>query len=255
MRRMNRSPSKKRNSLLHRPGRSGAPSASWGSFFIARGCHWKHIRFPPAFVAGWSGRGDGRAGNPIWPHWPSLHLVSHQPLAAAGSAEIAGMSYDQLLVFNGTGGCCWRPSFTLPVGAMVGLRVFGVTLPMFPRRPILLGGILAPLFWSGILYAEMGIINPTLQARIDWLRSCGLAVCFRPRGRVRRGAARKDFDAAAPAFCRAGRHQKRLGLLTRKVSDESKPYERACLISCHSACHACVLRGLSSARQTHRRGY
>ena len=39
---------------------------------------------------------------------------------------------------------------------------------MFPRRPILLGGILAPLFWSGILYTGLGIIHPTLQARIDW---------------------------------------------------------------------------------------
>jgi len=39
---------------------------------------------------------------------------------------------------------------------------------MFPRRPMLLGGILAPLFWSGILYAEMGIVNPLLQQRIDW---------------------------------------------------------------------------------------
>jgi len=51
--------------------------------------------------------------------------------------------------------------------ALVGL-LYGVTLPMFPRRPMLLGGILAPLFWSGILYTELGIINPTLQGRIDW---------------------------------------------------------------------------------------
>jgi len=51
--------------------------------------------------------------------------------------------------------------------ALVGL-LYGVTLPMFPRRPILLGGVLAPLFWSGILYAGMGVIHPTLQARIDW---------------------------------------------------------------------------------------
>jgi hypothetical protein len=49
----------------------------------------------------------------------------------------------------------------------VGL-LYGVALPMFPRRPKLLGGILAPLFWSGMLYAEMGIINPVLQQRIDW---------------------------------------------------------------------------------------
>ena len=87
-------------------------------------------------------------------------------LAAAGSAEIAGMSYDQLLVFNGTG-LALASIIHVAGSALVGL-LYGVTLPMFPRRPILLGGILAPMFWSGILYAEMGIINPTLQARIDW---------------------------------------------------------------------------------------
>ena len=31
-----------------------------------------------------------------------------------------------------------------------------------------LGGILAPLFWSGILYAGLGIMNPALQAQIHW---------------------------------------------------------------------------------------
>jgi hypothetical protein len=40
--------------------------------------------------------------------------------------------------------------------------------PLFPVIPILLGGVLAPIFWSGLLYAELGIINPALQARIDW---------------------------------------------------------------------------------------
>ena len=87
-------------------------------------------------------------------------------LAAAGSADISAMSYDQLLAFSGTG-------LVLAIiihgitSALVGL-LYGVTLPMFPRRPILLGGILAPLFWSGILFAGLGIINPALQARIDW---------------------------------------------------------------------------------------
>jgi len=87
-------------------------------------------------------------------------------LAAAGSARISAMSYDQLLAFDGT-------ALVLAIiihaagSALVGL-LYGVTSPIFPRRPILLGGILAPLFWSGILYAEMGIVNPALQARIDW---------------------------------------------------------------------------------------
>jgi hypothetical protein len=87
-------------------------------------------------------------------------------LAAAGSADIAAMDYHQLLAFNGTG-LVLAIIIHVIASALVGL-LYGVTLPMFPRRPILLGGILAPLFWSGILHAGLGIINPTLQARIDW---------------------------------------------------------------------------------------
>ena len=87
-------------------------------------------------------------------------------LAAAGSARISAMSYDQLLAFDGTG-LVLAIIIHAAGSALVGL-LYGVTSPIFPRRPILLGGILAPVFWSGILYAGLGIINPTLQARIDW---------------------------------------------------------------------------------------
>jgi hypothetical protein len=87
-------------------------------------------------------------------------------LAAAGSAQISAMSYDQLLQFNGTG-LVLAIIFHAAGSALVGL-LYGVTLPMFPRRPMLLGGILAPLFWSGMLYAGLSVINPALQARIDW---------------------------------------------------------------------------------------
>jgi hypothetical protein len=87
-------------------------------------------------------------------------------LAAAGSAHISAMNYNQLLEFNGT--ALMLAIIIHVVGsALVGL-LYGITLPMFPRHPMLLGGILAPLFWSGMLYAEMGIVNPLLQQEIDW---------------------------------------------------------------------------------------
>jgi hypothetical protein len=50
---------------------------------------------------------------------------------------------------------------------LVGL-LYGVMLPMFPRRPILLGGLIAPIMWSGLLYATLGMINPLLDRQIDW---------------------------------------------------------------------------------------
>ena len=87
-------------------------------------------------------------------------------LAAAGSARISAMSYQELLKFDGTG--LFLATFIHVVGsALIGL-LYGIALPMFPRRPIVLGGIMAPLFWSGILYTGLGIMNPTLQAQIHW---------------------------------------------------------------------------------------
>ena len=100
-------------------------------------------------------------------------IVGHQSiwypinlLAAAGSAHISAMSHDQLLAFNGTG-LMLAIIFHSIGSTLVGL-LYGIALPMFPRRPLLLGGIFAPIFWTGILHAGLGVINPALQARIDW---------------------------------------------------------------------------------------
>jgi hypothetical protein len=51
---------------------------------------------------------------------------------------------------------------------LVGL-LYGAMLPMFPRRPILLGGIIAPILWTGLLYSMLELINPLLNKHIDWL--------------------------------------------------------------------------------------
>ncbi len=50
---------------------------------------------------------------------------------------------------------------------LVGL-LYGAMLPMLPRHPVLLGGILAPLLWTGLLHSFMGVINPALADRIAW---------------------------------------------------------------------------------------
>jgi hypothetical protein len=55
----------------------------------------------------------------------------------------------------------------LVASLLVGL-LYGVLLPMFPRRPILLGGFIAPLIWTGLLYTSLGIINPLMDKLIDW---------------------------------------------------------------------------------------
>ena len=56
----------------------------------------------------------------------------------------------------------------LLVSLSVGL-LYGATLPMLPRRPILLGGLIAPILWSGLVHSFIGLIDPTLNQQIDWL--------------------------------------------------------------------------------------
>jgi flagellar biosynthesis protein FliR len=55
----------------------------------------------------------------------------------------------------------------LVISLMVGL-LYGAMLPMVPRRPIVLGGLLAPLLWSGMIYGCLTNINPVMNQRIDW---------------------------------------------------------------------------------------
>jgi hypothetical protein len=53
------------------------------------------------------------------------------------------------------------------ISVLAGL-LYAVILPMLPRRHMLWGGLVAPLLWTGFLWALMGVINPTLNARVDW---------------------------------------------------------------------------------------
>jgi hypothetical protein len=53
------------------------------------------------------------------------------------------------------------------VSILVGL-LYGAMLPIFPRRAILLGGLVAPVLWSGLVYTILGLLNPLLASHIDW---------------------------------------------------------------------------------------
>jgi hypothetical protein len=51
-------------------------------------------------------------------------------------------------------------------------------LPIWPRRPILLGGIIAPVVWTGLLHSVLGMVNPFLAERIDWWSFAASQVIF-----------------------------------------------------------------------------
>jgi hypothetical protein len=63
------------------------------------------------------------------------------------------------------------------VSTLVGL-LYGAMLPMFARQPIVLGGLIAPVLWSGLLYLMLGLLNPLLESRIDWVWFMASQVAF-----------------------------------------------------------------------------
>jgi hypothetical protein len=87
-------------------------------------------------------------------------------LAAGTMASLATATPDELARFHG-------PALVVAtiVHAVMSLLVgllYAVLLPMVPRRPILFGGIVVPLLWTGLIWASLRIVNPILNARIDW---------------------------------------------------------------------------------------
>jgi hypothetical protein len=50
---------------------------------------------------------------------------------------------------------------------LVGL-LYAAILPMLPRHPAFWGGIMTPLMWTGLIWAFLDVINPTLNQHIDW---------------------------------------------------------------------------------------
>ena len=51
---------------------------------------------------------------------------------------------------------------------LVGL-LYGALLPILPRRPVLLAGFAAPLLWTALLHSIIGLLNPVLNERVDWV--------------------------------------------------------------------------------------
>ena len=94
--------------------------------------------------------------------WYPINLLAAGFFPAASTAsteQLAAFHLDAFLI---------AAAIHLLTSLLVGV-LYGATLPMLSRRPILLGGLIAPLFWSGLLYTVLGVINPVLDQRIDWI--------------------------------------------------------------------------------------
>jgi hypothetical protein len=96
----------------------------------------------------------GGAGVGTWTN-PTMEQMTHFKLSAFITANII------------------QGATTLLVGIL-----YGAMLPIWPKRPILLGGIVAPVMWTGLLHSIIGIVNPFLADRIDWWSFAASQVIF-----------------------------------------------------------------------------
>ena len=87
-------------------------------------------------------------------------------LGGAGVAHWRNPSVEDIAAFHWQG-LIVATVIHLTSSILVGL-LYGAMLSMLPRRPILLGGIVAPLLWTGLLHFTLGLVNPALDAHIAW---------------------------------------------------------------------------------------
>jgi hypothetical protein len=93
--------------------------------------------------------------------WYTINL-----LAAAGSATLSNAPLEVLNAFNAQG---LMLAFVIhaTLSILVGL-LYAALLPMVPWHPAFWGGVVAPILWSGLIASALDVINPALNARIEW---------------------------------------------------------------------------------------
>jgi hypothetical protein len=93
--------------------------------------------------------------------WYPINLlagIAIPGMAHLSSAELGAFSLSALVIATLAHGV---------ISLLTGL-LYAVLLPMMPRRHMLWGGVIAPLLWTGLIWAVLGVVNPVLNARIDW---------------------------------------------------------------------------------------
>lgn|SRR5262245_48746967 len=104
--------------------------------------------------------------------WYPVNLLAAIAIPSMAKADLA-----QLKAFDSTAfilGLITHAAFSCLVGLL-----FAVLLPMLPsRRAAFWGSFFSPIFWSGLLWATLSLIDPTLNARIDWVWFVASQIAF-----------------------------------------------------------------------------
>ncbi len=87
-------------------------------------------------------------------------------LAGAALPGLATASVEQLRQFNALA-LLLGTVIHLLTSILVGM-LYAVMLPMFPKRAWLWAGWLVPFLWTALIASTLDVVNPALNARIDW---------------------------------------------------------------------------------------
>jgi len=93
--------------------------------------------------------------------WYPINLLAGSLYAPSAMPSVEEMLHFQL------GWFLFALALHITTSLLVGL-LYGAMLPMLPDRPILLGGVIAPMIWTGLLYQVIGFVNPLMDERINW---------------------------------------------------------------------------------------
>jgi hypothetical protein len=94
--------------------------------------------------------------------WYPINLLS-----AAAMPSMARADVETLRRFDGAAlliGVLAHGVISLLTGLL-----YALILPMLPRRHMLWGGVVAPILWTGLVWAVLGVVNPALEQRVDWV--------------------------------------------------------------------------------------
>jgi hypothetical protein len=103
--------------------------------------------------------------------WYPINLLGAGVIRSLAEAPVA-----QLRSFSSEGFIA-ATLIHLMISVLVGL-LYAISLPMFPRGATWRSGLVTPLLWSGLVASTLGLINPTLNARIDWAWFVGSQIAF-----------------------------------------------------------------------------
>jgi hypothetical protein len=103
--------------------------------------------------------------------WYPINLLAGSLYSAASTPSTEEMMHFRI------GWFLFALAMHITMCVLVGL-LYGAMLPLLPTRPILLGGIIGPLLWTGLLYQILEFVNPLLDQRINWWWFAASQVAF-----------------------------------------------------------------------------